>query len=414
MSLSKVKLYRNKIVIYYKKGESFLRYDTEVKINNKLDFSEKQGGLKKSVNNSFEINSRIRNLQKKIDGIIEKKIEDPSVEINLKYVKDELNKSQKFNNYILKEFFMDFISVKQKELKDKSPTSLKDYQTIYNSIDDFEYTMKKTFLIKDINKGFVNDYTDYLKQERIVSVKTKKGIKRVSRGGLNDNTIKKRLVLMYSFFKYLGKEYQVKISPEIYEVEKDISPQSVYNEVLTREEVKIVRDFNLDDKLDRKVRDIFVFSCMTGLRWGDLQLIDKNDIQSSNGIRYIDMKTKKTTKDVVIPLNKTSFDIIERYNYSLKSISNQKFNDRLKIIFKKIDGFNKNSKKKNDKTNKNYKRWELISIHKGRHTFITNLITSTTPVNVIMRYTGHTKLETLLKYINMNVKIDDTYVNQLE
>jgi hypothetical protein len=50
-------------------------------------------------------------------------------------------------------------------------------------------------------------------------------------------------------------------------------------------------------------------------------------------------------------------------------------------------------------------KYECISMHKGRDSFITNLVDHT-PLNTLMKYTGHSKLSTLQGYIDPNREID--------
>jgi integrase len=44
-------------------------------------------------------------------------------------------------------------------------------------------------------------------------------------------------------------------------------------------------------------------------------------------------------------------------------------------------------------------------MHKGRDSFITNLVDST-PLNTLMKYTGHSKLSTLQGYIDTNREVE--------
>jgi hypothetical protein len=49
-------------------------------------------------------------------------------------------------------------------------------------------------------------------------------------------------------------------------------------------------------------------------------------------------------------------------------------------------------------------------MHRGRDTFITNLI-STVPLHELMSYTSHEKLSTLQKYIDYTREINPEYVS---
>jgi hypothetical protein len=63
-----------------------------------------------------------------------------------------------------------------------------------------------------------------------------------------------------------------------------------------------------------------------------------------------------------------------------------------------------------DKETGNYKRrYEAITLHKGRDSFITNLV-DTTPLNELMKYTGHKKPSTLQGYIDKKRPVKMDYV----
>lgn len=406
MSLSMVKLYRNKIVIYYKKDDSFLRYDTGVKVNNKTDFSERNGGVKERVNKSQEINKRIRNLHKKIEAIIERRIEDPTITIDHKYIQSELLKGKKHKGDRLLSYYEDFYNHKKEEFSGelKSLSSLKDYKSLENALLDYQDNLKSPIFIKDIDYDFSLSLSNFLQKKRKPTERTL--------GGLNPNTLKKRMILYYSFLKYITSITEYKFPENTCDVElTNIKP---YIEILTKDEVLFLKDYELSDKIEQNVRDIFIFACMTGLRWSDLNTLNKTQVYQSSGTHYIKKINVKTKKEIIVPLNSTSYKILKKYNYTLKYLTNQQFNRILKNIVEKTGKFNKKVDKINKDTGKKYKRWELISIHKGRHTFISNLIKSRTPVNEIMKYTGHTKLETLMEYINTHTPITTSYVNELE
>ena len=60
-------------------------------------------------------------------------------------------------------------------------------------------------------------------------------------------------------------------------------------------------------------------------------------------------------------------------------------------------------------TGRQLKRYELLSMHRGRDTFITNLI-NIVPLHELMSYTSHEKLSTLQKYIDYTRDINPEYV----
>ena len=86
-------------------------------------------------------------------------------------------------------------------------------------------------------------------------------------------------------------------------------------------------DFSQNKRLER-VRDLFIIGCTTGMRFGNYSKISKNDIQD-DFIRVTDLKSK--SKKLAIPLNSISKEILEKYDYDLPNITNQKMNLYCKV-----------------------------------------------------------------------------------
>ncbi len=164
-----------------------------------------------------------------------------------------------------------------------------------------------------------------------------------------------------------------------------------------------------------KVFDAFLLACSTGLRFSDIHRIKPNMIR--NDILYIEpVKTETTKKDNLckIPLNYASYGILDKYNfdtYSLK-MTNQHYNRILKIIMKSI-GFDdpvtiKMYSGLGEPIEKTFPKHDVISSHNARDTFITFSIKVGIDIPSIMEMTGHTKYDTMKKYI----KLDDNHLIQ--
>lgn len=58
-------------------------------------------------------------------------------------------------------------------------------------------------------------------------------------------------------------------------------------------------------------------------------------------------------------------------------------------------------------------RWELLTTHVGRRTFATRAMKKGIPINVIMQFTGHKKLESFQKYIDVSNFIYKDVINEI-
>ena len=114
----------------------------------------------------------------------------------------------------------------------------------------------------------------------------------------------------------------------------------------------------------------------------------------------------------MIPFNDFSREILEKYkdspNYNkdgiemaFPTISNQKTNDQLKVLAEKA-GLTQMVPivhyRRNKRIDEVIPKYELISSHIGRKTFITLCVWLGVPAEVTMKFTTHRKHETMEKY----------------
>lgn len=132
----------------------------------------------------------------------------------------------------------------------------------------------------------------------------------------------------------------------------------------------INKDFD-NDRLS-KVRDLFVFQCYTGLSYADMATLTKDNIVDGVIIK----NRKKTDIKSVIPLLDVAVEILERYDYHLPILTNQKYNAYLAEI-KTVCGIK-----------------QKLHTHLGRHTYATILINNGIELPVIAKILGHSTTKT--------------------
>ena len=166
-------------------------------------------------------------------------------------------------------------------------------------------------------------------------------------------------------------------------------------------------DLSQNKRLGR-VRDLFLVGCWTGLRFSDFNNICKKDIQGD----FLNIKTQKTNKAVIIPIHPTIEEVIKRYNGVTENslppaISNVKMNLYLKELGE-IAGFNEIRQVKETKGGNtivhNRPLYGLITTHTARRSFATNMYLMGVPSITIMAITGHLTETTFLKYIKVTPK----------
>jgi integrase len=172
---------------------------------------------------------------------------------------------------------------------------------------------------------------------------------------------------------------------------------------LTMEKITKLTNLDLsDDKLQEIIRDYFIISCLTALRYSDVIRIRKENIKDG----FIEIKTVKTGQEVVIPISPLVNNILIKYNYELpKAPCNQVFNRYLKEVGKKaelvepilvtrtIGGIKKTEVKK---------EWELLSSHVGRRSLISNCILEGINTSSLMVLSAHKSLRSFQSYVRIS------------
>lgn len=159
-----------------------------------------------------------------------------------------------------------------------------------------------------------------------------------------------------------------------------------------------------------RVRDVFCFCCFTSLRYSDVASLTRDMIHHG----CIHVTTVKTHDSITIELNRYSSEILSRYEgvklpggLALPVISNQKMNSMLKELCRMcgIDTPVRSTYYKGaTRHDITVPKYELISTHCGRRTFICNALSMGIPPQVVMKWTGHSDYKAMKPYIEISEK----------
>ena len=160
---------------------------------------------------------------------------------------------------------------------------------------------------------------------------------------------------------------------------------------LSQTELEAVIDYNPPIERLRIVKDLFVFSCYTGISYIDIvNLTPDNLLKGMDGNNWIITKRQKTNTPVKVPLLEMAEMLINKYKDDIRAnqsgalfpvFSNQKLNSYLKEIAD-VCGIQKN-----------------LTFHMARHTFATTVTLSNgVPIETVSKLLGHTKIETTQIY----------------
>lgn len=161
---------------------------------------------------------------------------------------------------------------------------------------------------------------------------------------------------------------------------------------LSETEIKLIEDWKpVSEKLER-IRDIFIFQCYTGLAYVDVFNFDKSKIEIQNGSEVIRSSRKKTGEAYIFLLLPKAKAILEKYEYKLPVITNQKYNDYLKLIGAGA-GISK-----------------VLTSHVARHTYGTYLINNGISILTVSKALGHSNTRMSEHYAKI---LASTVINEM-
>jgi len=258
--------------------------------------------------------------------------------------------------------------------KEYAAGTLERYETSLKHTKDFlmwKYNLMDIDILK-IDHAFITDYEFYLRTVRNCANNT--AVKYIK----NFNKIIKICLANHWLEKNPFANYKSKVK----EVERVYLTENEIQEIINK-------DFGTD-RLSL-VRDIFLFSCFTGLAYIDVKNLTKSHISFGiDGEKWIFTHRQKTESASKIPILPVTQMIIEKYENHPQSInedrllpifSNQKMNAYLKEIATVC------------KINKE------LTFHIARHTFATTItLTNGVPIESVSKMLGHKNLRTTQHY----------------
>ena len=265
---------------------------------------------------------------------------------------------------------------KIKELvgKEYAPGTLERYNTSLKHTIEFmqwKYDISDIDITK-IDHAFITDYEFWLRSVRNCANNT--AVKYIK----NFNKIIKICLANHWIEKNPFANYKSKVK----EVER------VY---LTEDEIQSIMEKEFKTERLSLVRDIFLFSCFTGLAYIDVKNLTKTHISIGiDGEKWIFTHRQKTESASKIPILPVSQMIIDKYENHpqcnnedklLPILSNQKMNAYLKEL---ADICNIDKE---------------LTFHIARHTFATTVtLTNGVPIESVSKMLGHKNLRTTQHY----------------
>ena len=297
-------------------------------------------------------------------------------------IKDYLREQRSIGNYLDIELVKSFYSTNDKDdfyeyydkFCEKKFTELSEgtqyhYEILLKRLKQF----KKEIKLSQINLSFIEKFDSFLSTKFNTGNSGRwsrhKNLKAVLGNALKNNIIKKN---PYDGFKLIQEETKIDYLNPI--------------ELMLIEKIIFI-NFPKGEGLNI-TRDMFLFSCYTGLRYSDVIGLSKNDILDSE---TISMRMQKTKNMVKVPITNKAKLILKKYSSSgNESIFPNRCNVTVNRDLKTIASLCKIKKK--------------VHFHMGRHTFASTMANSDVNSFKIMKLLGHKDIKMTQRYVDNSVE----------
>jgi len=326
----------------------------------------------KLINATTKTELRVNSELMDWNASVKKAVEDlasRSRSFDLKDVKDHL--LGKNESSFTLDFFLKRLSEIESEIgKGYSKSTHTNYRTTFKHLSQYVLTVysRKDIQLTNVQYEFLRGFLSFLKTTKDCQTNTANKYMRSLRAVLYE--AKKRGLIDRNPFENFQLKY-------------DASQRAFLDEG----ELRAIMDKDFNIPRISQIRDIFIFSCFTGLAYADVQGLNQSHITERNGQMWIVKPRQKSKVEAMVPLLPQAEAILKRYANDRTSDgllpipSNQKVNAYLKEIAD-LCGVSKN-----------------LTFHMARHTFATTVaLLNDVPVESVSRMLGHTSLKTTQIY----------------
>jgi len=258
--------------------------------------------------------------------------------------------------------------------------TMKNYMTTQRYVKEFLKTHVRAadILLTQLSYKFIADFEFYLRSYEPVD----------HHSAMGNNTVMKHI-------ERLRKMINLAIKNEWLERDPFAKFQARFvksdREFLNQEEMDRIENKDLKVLRLQWARDLFIFSCYTGLAYCDLMRLTSQNISLGiDGEYWIMTNRKKTNQPVRVPLLPKAFELIEKYRNHSRSLSAGTLfpnlsNQKLNAYLKEIADFCGIEKR--------------LTFHLARHTFATTVtLTNGVPIETVSKMLGHTSIRTTQIY----------------
>ena len=236
--------------------------------------------------------------------------------------------------------------------------TIDNYNSMIKALKGYEMSRKsKLTTLNIVRKETLNDFQNYL----TIDLEMKQ------------NTVGDRLKNFKTFLEVLFQNEVITCNPfKKYSI--TIPKERASTIALNEEELQGLIDLDLSSNPTYElVRDKFYLLCQIGVRISDFNTF----LEHARNNHVVKIYNQKTLTEIMIPVSNKARMILEKYDYNLPDISEQKMNEYIKIIGGMVPALHSIVQIRYTKGGRdiveNVTKYSQISIHTSRRTLITTL-----------------------------------------
>lgn len=278
-------------------------------------------------------------------------------------------------SYLLEEYDKEIEYFRQRVGKDRSTSTLKKHETVRKHLSDFIFAIygRRDISFSDLTEDFIKDFVSYLMNDCSLS-QSSAWIYQIPLKHLVSTAFSRGLIGSNPFTMF------------------HLSPDVKQRAFLTEDELRTMMEVSLRGKTLNLARDLFVFSCWTGLSFVDIKGLTKKSLVEHKGELWITSQRKKTKKPFQIKVMQPAAAILKKYGRR-KSGNTPVFRigcyNYLNVKLKEIASL--------CSINKN------ISFHCARHTFATMALNNGMSLESVSQILGHSSIKTTQIYAKITL-----------
>ncbi|MBN8865577.1 MAG: site-specific integrase [Sphingobacteriales bacterium] len=254
----------------------------------------------------------------------------------------------------------------------RSQNTYNKYKTVYNHLSEFirERYHREDMAFRELTSDFIREFDFFLRIDKECTHNTV-WVYTMPVIALAELAIKKGLIRQNPFEDY------------------EISMEETDRSYLLKEDVEKLMLLKPSKSKYELVKDLFIFSCFTGLSYIDIQNLKWSNIQSFfDGHQWIISRRKKSDVASNVRLLEIPKRIIEKYRgvtrneYVFPVPSNATCNSHVKKLIEEAEIITE----------------QKVTFHTARHTFATMFLTEGVPLESLSKMMGHKNISTTQIY----------------